>query len=269
MKGGKRQAGYTIIEVMIVLAVSGVMFVIAASFVSGKQAKAAFTEGTNEFASQLQTIIAQVTDGQYTDVGLNCIYDSATKTTTVGLGTNKQGTNSTCVFLGKALYLAHGAYGPNYQVLSLAAGRVDSGLPAGTTITPADVSPAVIDSLNLDQVVPQSLDVTKVTEVDSGGGTHTNVGIAFLQGLGAIDTSGDLAGGAQSVGLYYISGLTPTTGSADALIASGSNLKPAESVTICVSDGSRYATLTLGGTTTGANPLGSTLSVAVKVVTIC
>ena len=68
MNGGKRPLGYTIIEVMIVLAVSGVMFIIAASFISGKQESTAFTEGANEFASQLQQTIAEVADGQYSDV---------------------------------------------------------------------------------------------------------------------------------------------------------------------------------------------------------
>ena len=75
MLGGKNKQplGYTIIEVMIVLAVSGLMFIIAATFINGKQQRATFTAGVNEMASELQNVIEQVNDGSYADVPLNCV----------------------------------------------------------------------------------------------------------------------------------------------------------------------------------------------------
>jgi len=266
MKGGRRAFGYTIVEVMIVLAVSSVMFLIAATFVSGKQASAAFTEGTNEFASQLQTTIAQVINGQYSDVALQC--SSNGTTTTVSIGGNGQGTNNSCIFLGKVVFLAQGAYGPNYQVLPLAGARIVGSAPGGI-VTPAQEAPAVIAPLISQEVVPQQLDVSSVQETDAGGATHNFVGIAFLEGLGSVDASGNPTGAGQNVSLYYINGLTPATAGVNSLLANGNNYKPAKTVTICVNDGKRYAELTLGSAAGSTNPQGSSLSVAVKVVTLC
>ena len=50
----KQPFGYTIVEVMIVLAVSSAMFLIAANFINGKQERTAFSQGSNEMVSQLQ-----------------------------------------------------------------------------------------------------------------------------------------------------------------------------------------------------------------------
>lgn len=54
MKGGKSPLGYTVVEVMIVLAVSGIMFLVAANFINGKQQKTSFANGVNEMASRIQ-----------------------------------------------------------------------------------------------------------------------------------------------------------------------------------------------------------------------
>ncbi|HEX7633093.1 MAG TPA: prepilin-type N-terminal cleavage/methylation domain-containing protein [Candidatus Saccharimonadales bacterium] len=261
MNGGKRRhntargsRGYTIIEVMIVLAVSGVMFLIASSFVSGKQGRTAFTEGVNELASTIQDTIEGVTNGQYTDIKVNCNFNGTT-TSITAIGASGQGTNSKCVFLGKVLHFAeddtHGdTPSQQYEVLSLAGGRVGLNNKPITDLVSA--KPAVIPSLTAQATIPQRLNVTNV-KVNNGA--VISYGVALLQGLGTAETTGDVANGTQNVGLWYVEDLSDNkdTATATGIIAGGAKLKPAQRIDICISDGSRYATITLGA---NGNQLG-------------
>ncbi len=74
MPGGRnRQSlGYTIVEVLVVLAVSSFMFVIAANFINGRQERASFASGSNDLASALRNVLNQVADGHYSDVPMTC-----------------------------------------------------------------------------------------------------------------------------------------------------------------------------------------------------
>lgn len=265
MLGGKNRQplGYTILEVMIVLAISGVMFLIAATFVSGKQERTAFTAGVNQMTSQIQDVIEQVIDGQYSDIPLNCTFaaSGSTGTTSFGSATTAQGTNSNCVFLGKVLQFTSDPSVPGtYNVLSLAGGRLDSSDNLITTLTNAD--PQAITSpvdLTVNQTVPQGLSLSKIIKVTDAttGSSKSTYSLAFIQSQGALPSVGStgnpFVGGAQTVGLYYDksdASLTPPSFSA-------SNLTPATNIDICLTDGTRYADITLGtdSTNTASNPL--------------
>lgn len=248
MKGVKAPFGYTIIEVMIVLAVSGFMFLIAATFISGKEEKASFTQGVNEMSSRVQDIIGQVNDGQYSDILLNCQFTGG-KTTFPG-GSNAQGTNSGCVFLGKVLHLSEGSASDNYEIFLLAGGRVSGNNPI-TNLASADVK--VIDnpsSLIADmQIVPQSLNISNVTISPNCGASSTSYGIAFMQSQGSLDSvTGDLQNGTQSVAMYCVQNLNAHADqtSAIALVNGGSNLLPAQSADICLTDDLQYAEIIIG-----------------------
>lgn len=266
-RAGKRPgSGYTIIEVMIVLAVSGVMFLIAASFIGGKQAQTAFTAGVNQMASNIQNVIEQVTDGSYSDIPLNCAFDGTSLTFPVG--TSAQGTNANCVFLGKVLHFQESglstAATQAYEVFSLAGGRSAT---SGTAITtPAAADTQVISSpvdLTDQEIVPQSLDVSKVSFNNGIFESHaTSYGLGFLQGQGTVNGGTTLANGTQSIGLYYVSTLTDSENQGTAIgdINGGTYLKPARDADICLTDGTRYADITVGNT--GSN--GSQLVVGVK-----
>jgi prepilin-type N-terminal cleavage/methylation domain-containing protein len=242
MKGGKTPLGYTIIEIMIVLAVSGLMFVIAANFINGKQEKAAFTQGVNEMASRVQGTIEQITDGQYSDIPLNCQFAG----TTVFAGpTAHQGQNSNCVFLGKVLHLSEGGTSYKYETFSIAGGRVDgSGNPI-TSLTAAD--PKVIPGLETQQSTPQQLIVNNVTIDDSG---TRSFAFGFFQGQGSPDIAHSLQDGPQSLSLYYVAGVTDSMNTSTSLatiqINGGANLVAARQVDICMYDGTQYADIILG-----------------------
>lgn len=112
---GGQNKGYTIVEVMIVLAVSSAMFISAASLISGKQARADFTSGVRDFETSLNDIANDVSDGYFsntvtdgTNTGpVNCSASASNFSFSVDLtGTRQQGVNQGCIFVGKALQLA-------------------------------------------------------------------------------------------------------------------------------------------------------------------
>jgi len=243
MNGGKNRQplGYTIIEVMIVLAVSGIMFLIAATFINGKQERASFTAGVDGMASNIQDTIEQVTDGQYSDISLNCTGPPTDPNNSV-LGTPGQGTNPSCVFLGKMFNFIGPLPNNTYNVLSVAGSRLDSSGNPATSV--ADASPAVICSLALNsQAVPQSLQIERITI----NGDLTGNTIGFFQGLQGQGGGGPstLPNGSQIVQLYYYSG--PQVGCPGSGLLSGS-FQLAQSVDICLTDGTQYADIFLGTT---------------------
>lgn len=252
MLGGKNKhprqpLGYTIIEIMIVLAVSGFMFVIAATFINGKQAKAAFAQGSNDTVSKLQQVVADVTDGHYSDVPLQCgAAGSSLAASTTGIGS--QGQDPNCVFFGKIVRFYDPSGGSNrdhYSIYSIAADRTITDFPNSLV--------AAIQGLTTHSTMPQNLYVSRMTVIDAGGGSNGSAyNIGFLQGLGSVDaTTGTyLSGAQQPVQLVYAN----TTSGSEGSIA-GMNILPAKSATICLTDGlagtNRYAEIFIGGPTSG------------------
>jgi hypothetical protein len=244
MKGGKnRQSfGYTVVEVMIVLAVSGMMFIVAANFINGKQAKTAFNQGVNEMASRLQDTIEQVTDGRYSDIPLNC---SVVGSSLNFSGPTKgQGKNQDCVFLGKIVhfYSADGSGQPqDYETFSLATARTATTL-VGTTNIP---------NLTTHGTVPQRLNIVSMS-VKTNGFPATEItvyNIGFAQGLGVSNGAGAYKSGAQTVGLVYATNLNKSS------TGTGLHVVSAQSATICLSDDKRYAQISVGDDTANNNQL--------------
>jgi prepilin-type N-terminal cleavage/methylation domain-containing protein len=262
MKGGKEPLGYTIVEVLIVLAVSGLMFVIAATFIDGKQQRTAFSQGVNEMASRIQGVINQVKDGQYSDVPQGCEFTGGV-TSFAGSPTT-QGKNAQCVFLGKIIHLRKENKPSDYEVLSLAGGRADINGKAITSLIPAD--PKVIGNLTIDQTVPQQLEIRNVTVRDAVGATSQSFAVGFFQGQGSVNDTGDLTNGSQTVSMYYRNGLTQPVNSSPALFTpvfpQSSFLRIAQEATICITDGTRFAEIIIGRS-------NSQLNVSVRVTTIC
>lgn len=241
MKDTKKPLGYTIVEVMIVLAVSGMMFVVAATFISGKQARTSFSTGVNELASRIQDTIEQVNRGKYSDIRLNCIPSGSTVIVSAGSGATPQGANPPCVFIGKFMHFSVAGDKQQYETFSLA------GLRDKTTL--ADAGVTTINNgaadLTVNARIPQGLNVRSVKV----NGT-SSYGFGFAQGLGSAASNGyGYESGSQNINLISAGGLTSslTTNDAASLITSSnlSDSKP-KKVVICLTDGTRYATITLG-----------------------
>lgn len=250
MKDKKTQFGYTIVEVMIVLAVSGMMFIIAANFINGKQQRTSFFQGTNEMGAILQKVIDDVSNGHYSDVPLTCSSSGAGTPVNVSLTTgDTQGRNSACVFLGKVVhfYLKGAATQPqDYEIISVADARSASGTLPHSTV-------AMVGDLTIQAKIPQSLEVPRMMVRDKTGAPKANVySIGFVQSSGTLadPAAGTYTNGGQTVGMVY-SDLTNKNGPATTA-AFGSNLNQAQSASICLTDGTRYANIMIGGLNSGS-----------------
>lgn len=101
----QKGAGYTISELMIVLAVSGVIALSAFSMIRGQQTKSEFTQAVRDFEVKLNDIANDVTKGYFPNRGLNsaCTASNSGIDFASGSGTVEQGASNDCVFAGKVL----------------------------------------------------------------------------------------------------------------------------------------------------------------------
>lgn len=112
MKGGnetQKNQGFTIVETLIVLAVTGFMFVVAGVYISGRQNKAMFQDSIQDVRSRILGAMSDVTNSVY-DIPSNVTCTVNHSPTTGGLalqsaggGAVTQGENQNCVYLGKVL----------------------------------------------------------------------------------------------------------------------------------------------------------------------
>lgn len=121
MKGGKpvvNPFGFTIVEVMIVLVVTLVIFAGAVTAISGRTQTAEFTQEVNEVQSNFQALMNDVATGNYNTAQNFYCYVTAPKGT---IQTNLSNTADTgaCVRLGQALLFTQG--NTYYEVVVLGA----------------------------------------------------------------------------------------------------------------------------------------------------
>lgn len=256
MRGGNNSQGYTIVEAMIFLAISGAMFLLAATFINGKQAKVEFKQGINAMNVQVQQTINDVSNGYYpATTSLGCTSGSGPVAPTFS-GTNPgQGANQGCVFLGKFIQFG-GSTDPDgeYNTYTVAARQYKATIADGTlTSSFAEAFPVATTNLKESKKLPFGLRVTKIT---SSGTDITGVGFfnSFSSYNGA---SGNLESGAQNVAVIPlpVAGAGRNQSEADmvnqiaTLKSTGdSSVLVNPDILICFSGGSgQFGTLSIGG----------------------
>src|SRR4051812_11374835 len=99
-----RFGGYTIVEVMIFLAISSVIFVGAQLVFRGQQGSSQFEQGMRDMASVFEQYAAQVNSGRFTGGDNFTCAGSAISGPVISAPTTGQaGTNDGCLFLGLAV----------------------------------------------------------------------------------------------------------------------------------------------------------------------
>ena len=124
---GGQSRGYTIVETLIFLAVSGAMFISAMTLINGRQAKTEFSTAVRDFESSLNDTASDVATGYYSNIASVTGRSIVCTPSVVGVqirestGSDQQGANAGCIFVGKAIQ-----FGPSdtdnasYNVFSLA-----------------------------------------------------------------------------------------------------------------------------------------------------
>ncbi len=195
---GKRVGGFTIIEVMIVLASTGALLIIAMTVIGGQVASTNFQTGTRSFATQLQNIANQVTSGQYTyDNSISCYVDNQNppEVQIDGNGNANQGSNQECVFLGKNIYIGPTPSNMIYSYIVAAPSN-------NATISTSDK--IIVKNNEIDKYSLSSNLRIKCVFYDSGscGGTNN------MCGLGIIASTNDPNNG-TSLDLYKMNNNDP------------------------------------------------------------
>lgn len=123
--------GYTIIEVMLFLAISGVIFATATFVFNGQQDKTSFEQGIRDFSSQLQKYVDDISTSVFLG-GSNytCSTSASTGRPTLSAGSGGQGANQDCIFLGRAFQVV-----PTQQKVFIYTVLGNKNTPLGDTVT--------------------------------------------------------------------------------------------------------------------------------------
>lgn len=278
MRGGISPQGYTIVEVMIFVAISGLMFVMAAAFVSGKQATAQFRQGINDINTQIQQTINDVSNGFYPS---NSDF-SCSAATNGGISPSaipaQQGTNGGCIFLGKVVQFINPS---SYNIFTLAGRQFAPGSNNAATVSTsfADAQPVVIATPDWPNDLTQYGTLTwglSVTSMFSNGDPIDAVG--FFGSFSNYGDNGSLQSGAQTVNVltFPTSGATtPPNATASTMISDlddSTNWAAATpianpNILICFNGGTghEYGSLSIGNSAGSAN--GQRLTTSIQIYT--
>ncbi len=123
-----KQTGYTILEVLIFLAVSSLMFVSAMRAISGRQNQVQFAQSVKEFDAKLKDVINDVTTSYYpTNKTVDCLI-SAGGDVVIDDATNEAlGTDDDCIYVGKVIHFQINNNNTAMKIFAMAGKRYADG----------------------------------------------------------------------------------------------------------------------------------------------
>ena len=289
--GLARAAGFTITEVLIVLAVTGMLFIIAVITIDGKQNKTQFQTGINTFQQQLQQLINETSNGFYPrDTSFSCARGaSKPPILTTQSSADRQGQNADCIFLGKVIQFAvQGTNPQQYQVIPVIGNTLDTtggvqattlygstgSLPEAAAAGTQAQSNLGLTGINTVGTMAGGMQVVSVWH-DANIPANATGTVGFISTLPSL-SSGGVASGSQRLALYTVTGTvlnqtTPVT--ADYMYPGIYNTQPlaaVSSISICVASGTtnQSGLITIGQSDASA---ASSLAVdlAIKPGTVC
>lgn len=265
----KRQAaGFTLVETMIVLAVTAFLFLVAVDAVNGKQSQTEFQQAINDIQNALQQTIATVNSGDYVNEGNFSCSDPSPGTPgdkpliSSGRGV-QEGSSTGCILLGKVVQFSPSpATDPQEYIAYLVAGlRQNNG--DIVTAAPTAVAPNLTQTTLPDATVPAYLEggLTVASMTYNAGGSPVPIGaMGLISGLGSYGAQG-YSSGSQQVYLVPITGSTineDTKSMASAInnnlaadynMVTGASAPANYSIQICFNSGTtgKSGLITIGG----------------------
>lgn len=274
MKGANKGAGFTIVEVMIVLAVTGALFISAAVAISGRTNRTQFQQAINQITDVIRQNINDVSVGYYPNSGnLACSSDGTTITLKPNAsGQNTQGTNSGCVLLGRAMQFSPSPTTDPEQYISYPIAGMQRDSDGDEITSLAAAKPAVIFPSGSQPNSPDGSDKSPlqygltVSKMYYGGNQANTIGaFALVSSLGSYSGS-QLQSGSQQISLVPIVGSSRNATQTSTANTINSNLAtspaaPTGGVSICFDSGStnQSGLVTIGGS--NSSQLSVTLSI--------
>lgn len=246
MKGDAQKPGFTIVEVMIFLAVSGALFISVMALISGQQQKTEFSQGIRDLQGQIQDTLNDVTTGYYSkSKAYTCTAPIVAGPPSFSTTSQEQGANLGCIFVGRALQFNSA----QYIRYTIAGRQFDTSLPQKnvSTLTDANIVPIASTTGGIDDTetiaLPYGIKVLKMQYTT--GVVATSIGaVGFFS---TFDHAASSSSGTQAVDLVPIPG-TDLTQNKSSIIPHLSGLK---------NDGSNtYITDAVSPSPTTKNPDG-------------
>ncbi len=253
--------GYTIVEVMIFLVVTSVLLVSGMLVFRGRQQRTQFTQGVREVETQIRTIINETASGFYPNRGnLSCTGGNGAGPD-LDIAESDQGTNSACIFLGRAIQFTNGERYYVYTVVGQrqgADGKEVNGLGNAdnqakqTVVATSDLQPESPNDV-IDHRLPWGIRVTKIATTNAS----TPVDVGALAFIASFAKSGDdgLTSGSSNLNLIPLVNSSLNDESNDRLRSNamatairdmgGDPVNPGR-VVICLSNGDRRAAIIIG-----------------------
>lgn len=265
MKGGEAQSrGFTILEVMVVLAISGMIFLIASFFISGKQRQTQFNQGIRDAQVQIQQIINEVSSGYFPDANNFSCTQTPSGPSFSTIVQNGQGTNSGCIFLGKVVQFATGTNDPErLSVLTVAGNQNDASGNSVTSLSSA--FPTVVPTNISGALTTDLLENGITTKWIHYNGAQSAGAIAFVASLASSLATNGLVTGSLQVDAIPVDNTSLGMTTAQMATAVNNNLgsstqDPASGIQICLVSGTTQQSglLTIGGS---GRTLGVNLSI--------
>jgi type II secretory pathway pseudopilin PulG len=216
MKRGQGANGFTIIETLIVLAVTAALFLVAVLAVGGKQNETEFQQAINDAQSNMRKIINDVNSGDYqTASNLNCMVSGGTFTISLDTTSTSstEGSHAGCEFLGRVVQFGLNSNSNEMIIYPVAGlqclnGQIN-GLACDGSI--GQVQPSLVAPANSGDTTPDTSTTTKLEyglSVDhvnyvSGATTKSIGAVGFISGIGNY-SGGQLASGTQQIALVPI-----------------------------------------------------------------
>lgn len=259
-----QKSGFTILETMIVLTVTGALLAASIVIFSSQQRRQQFNNATRDLESRVQDVMNDVSTGNYGALdGFSCTNGIGASPTVTPDPVKKPGTNPSCIFVGKAVQFQR----TSMTVVTLVGNReIQIGASVRPATTFAETYPTILPGSEV--VYPYLFGVTAWKTEPDGGAV---VVLATTPGLtGFVNTSSPASGfrsGTQLV-MPLATNLTipialsdPVSAAAlQPLFLSSSLVWPTTgSVTVCVQDdagtfsASRKGGIVLYSGTTGLN----------------
>lgn len=259
MKGGPKANGFTIVETMIVIAVSGFIFVGVVLLIAGQQGKTQFQQSINAVAQQLQQTIGDVSNGYYPTNNIKCSTGGPASKPLLKAGGGSIGTNPDCVLVGKVIQFMSTANSNDQQkyiVYSMAGLRQYAGqnITNLTDANPIAIAPgngiySSVPDASVVSVLTNGLSVVNTTYKAS---SLPQKDVAFAVLAVPSNSTGTSGGSAtQQIGLYAVKGTNIGQTSANNVdqIDNFSNFVSASEFTVCLASGTtnQSGLITIGG----------------------
>jgi prepilin-type N-terminal cleavage/methylation domain-containing protein len=238
MKGGLKARGFTIIETLIVLAITGGLFAAVALSISGKQGRTQFEQSVNDVKAQIEQVINDVAVGFYPNTN-NFRCQAGGFGPVLSTGTTAQGENTGCVFLGRVIQFGISGTDPEqfriYTVTGLQRTTAGAEVTSYAQALPQVVAPTPAAPSTPDASTPGRLQYGLTICKTPATCNQTNVGaVAFMNSLASY-SSGAIVSGSQQLKIIPITGSTLNVSSGNAAATINSNIAASPEATGSVS----------------------------------